>query len=679
MQYMKKYNRIFPGFLVLLLLMLPCSLVADDIDYTRNGKFLYYGIGARALSMGGAYTGLGGDILSMYYNPAGLSRIDRQYNGYAMLSRLYGASDYSFIGVAFPRINLCNKNRFLKPLIGDDATWGVGFVNLVSGDFQERDEYDNFWGDFGFSQKAMLLSWAGETMLFKNYGILSFGATQKIILQDFGDYPTTSTVGYDLGLQLQLLNPPILKDFISLRRLIPLRIGFVWQNINTPQLRSVDDREELPSVRKLGFSYNPYLINGHSWIAALDFEQVGIKEEKIRINMGLEYNLNFKGSIVSPRLGYRGRSGKLTFGLGLNFDIEGYDFFFNYAFKNETIVGGEHRISLAVRFGNPRKIRYFWNEGSEFYEKRNEAGEDKFFCEDKSKNYLLQIISRFPMEIDSDDIYYLYDSSLEQLGDVLDVVNKKRYDDLLRGLGKARKETEEWLQLGKSYRSTKQDLLSKFIRNDSVEAERLITYWHEGLKRTPDRFTDDDFMNYATLLLIIKDVDSALSILNHISDKEKIRLNYLYGIVYLFKKNADMAETYFRSAVQNQEIDNMTMYLLSAYELAKILIENKSDTAAEDTLKIIIGRKYTFLTKYRSWFGNYADTSLGHDSACLADDALYEAGLCCERLKDKSGIDEETKKTYINQALIYFEMVSRYYPDLDKCGDAREKVKNLLK
>ena len=43
---------------------------------TTAAQFLKIGVGPRAIGMGGAYTALADDINAMYWNPAGLSRMN---------------------------------------------------------------------------------------------------------------------------------------------------------------------------------------------------------------------------------------------------------------------------------------------------------------------------------------------------------------------------------------------------------------------------------------------------------------------------------------------------------------------------------------------------------------------------------------------------------------------------
>jgi hypothetical protein len=44
---------------------------------TTAGQFLKIGVGARALAMGSAFSSVSGDAASLYWNPAGLSRLKK--------------------------------------------------------------------------------------------------------------------------------------------------------------------------------------------------------------------------------------------------------------------------------------------------------------------------------------------------------------------------------------------------------------------------------------------------------------------------------------------------------------------------------------------------------------------------------------------------------------------------
>ena len=61
-----------------------------------RGGFERTDAGGRALGLGGAYTALGGDAWSVFYNPAGLARITRPEAGFFLSPRPFGFSELSF-------------------------------------------------------------------------------------------------------------------------------------------------------------------------------------------------------------------------------------------------------------------------------------------------------------------------------------------------------------------------------------------------------------------------------------------------------------------------------------------------------------------------------------------------------------------------------------------------------
>ncbi len=65
-----KVRVVFLG--VAIFLMESMSLLAQDVPFTWGHQ---WGVGARAIAMGGAYTGIADDYAALYYNPAGLGQI----------------------------------------------------------------------------------------------------------------------------------------------------------------------------------------------------------------------------------------------------------------------------------------------------------------------------------------------------------------------------------------------------------------------------------------------------------------------------------------------------------------------------------------------------------------------------------------------------------------------------
>ena len=93
-------------------------------DITRVGTtaapFLKIPVGARSVALSGAYTGLVDDATALYWNPAGIARIDR-ITVALNHAELFAGITHDFVGMVFPM----GQNVF-----------GVSFIMLNSGDIE---------------------------------------------------------------------------------------------------------------------------------------------------------------------------------------------------------------------------------------------------------------------------------------------------------------------------------------------------------------------------------------------------------------------------------------------------------------------------------------------------------------------------------------------------------------
>lgn len=149
---------------------------------TVGFAFLKIGVGARPVSMGGAFVAVPGDVNSSYWNPAGLAWIKTPQGTASYLNYLLDIQA-GFLGYA-------------RPLQG----WGTIGVNLDymdHGQFTETDLSGQELGTFGASGLALGISYS--LLLTPR---LALGINLKAIYERIEDY-ASQAVAFDLGWQHQ--------------------------------------------------------------------------------------------------------------------------------------------------------------------------------------------------------------------------------------------------------------------------------------------------------------------------------------------------------------------------------------------------------------------------------------------------------------------------------------------
>lgn len=295
---------IISGFF--LLRNIACASEADI--GTTVGQFLKIGAGARATSMGEAYTALADDAYCLYWNPAGLSRADRREISFTYLSYLQGIK-YSYLGFIHP-----TKWGY----------WGESLTCLFNDNLDGFDSQANETGKFSARDIALSLS-SGQQI---KGGKVAIGETLRLIKMRI-EAEEAQGLSLDLGAHYRA-------------NVQGLNFGAAVRNIPLAKLRFVQKKESLPLTLQVGAAYQ---LSSPDIKVALDITVP--QDNKAYLNFGTEYWLQ---DTLAARLGWRGESrnkgSKFTVGFGYKFGLFSVD----YANEGFGDLGQAHHISFQYRF-----------------------------------------------------------------------------------------------------------------------------------------------------------------------------------------------------------------------------------------------------------------------------------------------------------------------------------------
>jgi len=297
-----------------------CSSALSIICYADVGEagaqFLKIGVGARPVGMGECFAGLADDVNAIYWNPGGLSRIEKR-EATMMYNRWFQDIEYGYVAYAHP------VSEEIGVFGGAVSYLVVGDMDRtkvdVDGDMMETND------KFDASDMLITLSY-GRKIKMVNAGISLKYIKSKI------DDENAAGFAVDLGC---LYTTPVPK----------LDVGLAVQNLGT-KIRFISKADPLPLNFRLGASYK--MLEKDALTLVMD---VNIPVEgNINVHAGGEYWLL---NMVALRMGYKtttvkglGALSGLSVGCGFNYRGYGID----YAWVPYGDLGNTHRISLTAKF-----------------------------------------------------------------------------------------------------------------------------------------------------------------------------------------------------------------------------------------------------------------------------------------------------------------------------------------
>ena len=308
-------------FVLITLLVLAGAETAMATDvHSKAGTsafpFLKINIGARAVAMGGAFTGLADDESSLYYNPAGIASM-KQNRWIAGYHNYFVEIQSGFVGFVFP--------------LSEGNALAAHFDYLSYGEFIRTDTNGTRLGTFGGCDMQMALTAARR--INHNFKL---GLTVKFIYETLDEFSATG-IAFDLGA----------KYADDRERLTG---GVMIQNVGKQLSALGSEKYRLPLAVRAGVSYRPRglpLVMASDLIVPVDNDPV--------IAIGTEYD-EFKPFYM--RLGwnsfganYRNADSEDNWaGIAIGVGFDHRQLHIAYAFAPGAELGDSHRITLTGGF-----------------------------------------------------------------------------------------------------------------------------------------------------------------------------------------------------------------------------------------------------------------------------------------------------------------------------------------
>lgn len=335
------------GVIVLLAIIAQFPVLSSQIAYaakihpdagSTSAAFLKIGAGARAVSMGGAFTAVADDPYAVFWNPAGLAVLNDRHASFTHNEYFQSLGQELLVYTVEGE-----RLRFLKKPALKKGTWALGLNYFhTPKDLERRSglyESDPLYpispveGTFRAYDLAFSLGYG-----FARGADTNIGGALKFISQTI-DNESGSTAALDLGVTRSF-------NWLSGRL---FTAGASVFNIG-PGVKFVSRRYALPLTMRAGLSHRIPETG-----ALLSFDVSKSIDNYPFFALGLEQQLT---SRLALRTGYRYRlhgnelgdwSG-FSAGMGLAMEKLSFD----YAFTPFGDIGNSHRFSLSFRFGEKK-------------------------------------------------------------------------------------------------------------------------------------------------------------------------------------------------------------------------------------------------------------------------------------------------------------------------------------
>ncbi len=301
-------------------LLLPGLAQADIFEKvgTFGGQFLKIGVGARGAGMGGAFVAVADDATSVFWNAAGIARVDPDKSQLSLNHASWPADlSYDQVGYVF----------HMKKIPGAFAVHARTLTMQpmeVTTAFQPTGTGQTF--------DAGMLA-AGVTYARYFTDKFSAGLTANMIHTGLADL-SQQTFSIDLG---------TLYDVGA----AGMRIGMAIQNIGSTE-KFIEREARIPSIFRVGTSATLLKSAEQKLVGSFEFSHPPDNSE--RVNVGAEYSFH-KYLFLRGGYAFNYDTEGLAGGVGVHFPVSVAGMAdMDYSFTDMLDLGSSHRISLSFQF-----------------------------------------------------------------------------------------------------------------------------------------------------------------------------------------------------------------------------------------------------------------------------------------------------------------------------------------
>jgi Type IX secretion system protein PorV len=301
-------------------LLVPGLAQADIFEKvgTFGGQFLKIGVGARAAGMGGAYVAMADDATAVFWNAAGIARVEEGKSQISLNHATWPAElSYDQVGYVF----------HMKKIPG---AFSVHARALSMKPMEETTAFQPF--GTGRTFDAGMMS-AGLTYARSFTDKFSAGVTMNMVHTGLADL-SQQTFSVDIG---------TLYDVGA----AGMKIGMAIQNIGS-QEKFIEREARIPSIFRVGTTAT--LLKGADQSLVGSFEFSHPPDNSERVNIGAEYSFR-RYLFLRGGYAFNYDAEGLAGGIGFHVPVSVAGMMdVDYAYTDMLDLGAAHRVSMRFQF-----------------------------------------------------------------------------------------------------------------------------------------------------------------------------------------------------------------------------------------------------------------------------------------------------------------------------------------